>query len=205
MRTSFHFLAFLTITMSLVACGSGGDDNGSNSGNPTPPPVTDTNTKNFIIEPSSAANVLPSLNAGRNSDGTVYFTGKIGVQRLNGTQALSNQAPAKLSYRFVNVATGAVYNGMGTTSRGTFAAGDSLDGSATHNGVWYYTFTLNLGYSIPTGTMVRTELVDNGDTVAGSGDELQANGYAFYINVPLTAASNSAPIPFHTFSVPGPG
>lgn len=197
------YACLLIAAAALTGCGSsGGGDSAATPVTPVTP--TPTTTKNFKIEPSSAAGVTPSLDAHRNGDGTVYFSGKLGMQRIASSQTIDNAPPAKLSVRFVDVSTGISF-GTNTVSRGALAVGDSLDGSADHNGVWYYSFLDNLGYSLPGGTSIRAEVMDNGDTFAASGDELQANGYKIYINVPLAAADNSLPIPVHTFTVPGPG
>ena len=200
-----HACILLTLgcILFLTGCGGGSGGDGTDSGGPTTPTI-DHNTKNFQVEPSSAAGVTPSLDAHRAGDGTVSFSGKFGVQRISSAQTLDNAPPAKLSVRYVNDSTGFVYV-IGTISRGSFATGDTLDGSSDHNGVWYYTDLANLGYSLPSGTVIRAEIIDNGDTTAASGDELQSNGFSFFINTPLTAASNSSPIPFHTFTVPGAG
>ena len=207
MRTSFLSLTAFTLTMSLVGCGGGGGDSSSSTPPAVMPPVVTppvATTKDFIVEGSSAAGVMPTLGASRNPDGTVVFSGKIGVQRKAGSQPTTTLPPAKLTVRFTNFATGIAY-ATETASRGTFAAGDSLDGSTTHLGVTYYTYFLNLGFSIPGGTVVGLNIIDNGDGASATGDELEANGYSFWINVPLAPAPNSAPIPFDTINVPGPG
>lgn len=192
-------LAALGSTLSLCAilagCGGGGSSS-SDDGGTTPPPVA-TTTHDFVADP---AQDLTAFNISRDGSGNVQFTGRIGVMRKALTQDAAVRPPAKLTLRFSNASTNFFY-ATGTATRGAFQVGDDLGGTAPARGVCYYNYFNNFGFSLPGGTQIKVEILDNGDGAVASGDEFGET--VFFVNVPLAPATS--PVPFGLYTVPGAG
>ena len=176
-------IASLTLTalsLGITGCGGGGDsdtsNNGSGSGGGTTSIVASgiTLTLNgslsghdFWPRNSTSGSVVEGVDTSTN---TTFFSGKFRLQRLVSTQATTVLPPTKLSLRAVDVTTGLT---MFTTTvpRGTFEPSLDLWNNGA-SGTWPYSVYVSMGYRVAAGTTIRWYVVDNGDGVTDSGDEL---------------------------------
>ncbi len=199
-KISLSLTCALALMAALTGCGSSSSDNSADGGSPT--------TYQYLAKPSSAAGLpsgfLPSIAAQLESDGKITFVGYVGVQRYSAAQDALVQPPFRLTFRFFDPVSHAVY-GVQTTVRGAPRTTDSLDGTSDKNGVWYYPINYSTGLVIAPGTNVQVEILDDGDRTPGTGDELTLNHIRFWVGAPLVEADNAQPITVTTIAVPGAG
>lgn len=176
-------LALVVVALSLTACGGGsGDssDSGGTGGGTGGGSVTSIvangitlplhgalNGHDFWARNSTSGSVVEGIDTSSN---TTFFSGKFRFQRLVPGQATTVLPPSKLSLRAVDAASGITYFTT-TVQRGTFEPSLDLWGNGA-SGTWPYSVFVSMGYRMSAGTTVRWFIVDDGDGIANSGDEL---------------------------------